>query len=197
MTNPSEEGGQSMQTVFSAEEVSQLLKAVKFAADKHRDQRRKGADESPYINHPLNVAETLWRVGGVRDLSIIVAAVLHDTIEYTKTSPEEIEELFGSSVRSLVEEVTDNKSLPKPERKRLQVEHAPHLSAGAKQIKLADKTANISDVAFAPPPDWPLERRLEYLVWAETVVAGLRGCNAKLEGHFDSTLEEAKTAVGT
>jgi guanosine-3',5'-bis(diphosphate) 3'-pyrophosphohydrolase len=107
----------------------------------------------------------------------------------------EIEELFGSRVRSFVEEVTDDKSLKKEERKRLQIEHAQHLSDGAKQIKLADKIANIHDVAFSPPPDWPLERRLEYLTWAESVIDKLRGCNAKLENYFDSALRDARTAL--
>jgi len=137
------------------------------------------------------VAELLWRVGEVRDVDCIVAAILHDTIEDTATTPDELQELFGARVRTLVEEVTDDKSLPKAERKRLQIEHAPSLSEGAKQIKLADKIANIFDVAFAPAPDWSLERRREYLDWAENVVAGLRGCNPRLEENFDDVLQKA------
>jgi guanosine-3',5'-bis(diphosphate) 3'-pyrophosphohydrolase len=171
--------------------IGRLLKAAHFAAEKHKDQRRKGADAAPYINHPLEVAELLWRVGDVRDVDCIVAAILHDTIEDTGTSPDELEELFGARVRMLVEEVSDDKALPKVERKRLQIEHAPSLSEGAKQIKLADKIANISDVAFAPAPDWSLERRREYLDWAESVVAGVRGCNPRLEEKFDDVLKKA------
>jgi len=171
--------------------VARVLMAAHFAAEKHKDQRRKGADASPYINHPLKVAELLWRVGEVRDVDCIVAAILHDTIEDTATTPDELQELFGARVRTLVEEVTDDKSLPKAERKRLQIEHAPSLSEGAKQIKLADKIANIFDVAFAPAPDWSLERRREYLDWAENVVAGLRCCNPRLEENFDDVLQKA------
>lgn len=171
--------------------IALLLTAAHFAAEKHKDQRRKGADASPYINHPLKVAELLWRVGEVRDVDCIVAAVLHDTLEDTATTSDELQELFGTRVRMLVEEVTDDKSLPKAERKRLQIEHAPSLSAGAKQIKLADKIANIFDVAFAAAPDWSLERKREYLDWAERVVAGLRGCNSKLEENFDDVLRKA------
>ncbi len=177
-------------------EMGTILAATKFAAGKHTKQRRKGADATPYINHPIAVAESLWRIGGVRDLDVIVAALLHDTVEDTDTTPQEIEDLFGERVRTLVEEVTDDKSLPKERRKELQVEHAPHLSAGAKQIKLADKIANVSDVAFAPAPYWSYERRVEYLAWSERVVSGLRGCNRSLEEYFNLTLVGARQELG-
>lgn len=180
---------------FAPDDVSLMLKAFKYSAEKHQHQRRKGAGASPYINHPIAVAEMLWRVGGVRDTSVIVAAILHDTVEDTDATPQEIETLFGRDVRALVAEVTDDKSLPKAERKRLQVEHSPHLSAGAKQIKLADKIANVSDVAFAAPPDWSHERRAEYLSWSERVVAGLRGCNAELEAHYAHVIAEARATL--
>ncbi len=180
---------------FTVDDVSLILKAFKYSSDKHQCQRRKGASAAPYINHPILVAEMLWRVGGVRDTSVIVAAILHDTVEDTDATPQEIERLFGREVRGLVAEVTDDKRLPKPERKRLQVEHAPHLSSGAKQIKLADKIANVSDVAFAPPPDWPHERRTEYLSWSDRVVAGLRGCSAELEAHYDAVIAKARASL--
>lgn len=138
-----------------------LLNAVAFSAGKHRTQRRKGVDASPYINHPVEVANLLANVGEIADLFVLVAAVLHDTIEDTETKPEEIERLFGPTVRGLVEEVTDDKALPKTERKRLQIEHAPHLSAPAKLIKLADKISNVRDVTRNPPVAWSRERRQE------------------------------------
>ena len=181
--------------VFNDEEVSLLLRAVKFSAEKHKTQRRKGAEGSPYINHPIAVAETLWTVGEVRDISVIVAAILHDTVEDTETTLGEIEEHFGPVVRSLVEEVTDDKSLPKPERKRLQIEHAPTLSKGAQQIKLADKISNINDVAFAPPAHWPHQRRVDYLTWADSVVSGLRGCNKQMEELYDETMRRAQAKL--
>ena len=180
---------------FKEEDLSLLLKAVKFSADKHKTQRRKGAEGSPYINHPIDVAETLWKLGGVRDLSVIVAAILHDTVEDTDTTLSEIEEYFGPVVRSLVQEVTDDKTLPKPERKRLQIEHAPHLSTGAQQIKLADKISNVNDVAFAPPAHWPHQRRVDYLSWADSVVGGLRGCNTQMEEFFDKTMGRARSQL--
>ena len=141
------------------------------------------------------MAETLWKVGGVREISVIVAAILHDTVEDTDTTLSEIEEHFGPVVRSLVQEVTDDKSLPKPKRKRLQIEDAPHLSTGAKQIKLADKISNINDVAFAPPAHWPYQRRVDYLSWADSVVRGLRGCNEQMEELFDKTISQARSQL--
>lgn len=173
-----------------------LFAALHFAADKHRDQRRKGECASPYINHPIEVAELLVRVGGVTDFRILQAAVLHDTLEDTQATAEELEARFGATVRGLVEEVTDDKSLPKAERKRLQVQHAPSLSAGARQIKIADKICNVRDVCMRPPRDWPMDRRLEYLAWAERVVAGCRGVNAALERQFDRILAECSPRLG-
>lgn len=131
----------------------------------------------------------------MRETSVIVAAILHDTIEDTDATPQELERLFGREVRGLVAEVTDDKSLLKEQRKLLQVEHASHLSPGAKQVKLADKIANVSDIAFAPPPDWSHERRTGYLSWSDEVVAGLRGCNAELEAHYDAVIKEARASL--
>lgn len=173
-----------------------ILKAMHFAAGKHRDQRRKDVEASPYINHPIEVAELLSRVGGIHDLITLQSAILHDTIEDTKTTSEELEAAFGPEVRHVVEEVTDNKRLPKAERKRLQIEHAPHLSERAKQIKLADKISNVRAITQTPPADWPLARRREYLDWTEQVVAGLRGCNPALENLYRQLLEDGRRALG-
>ena len=177
-------------------DIHLLLKAARFSAEKHRDQRRKDSHASPYINHPLQVAETLASVGGVEDVSLLVAALLHDTVEDTGTRPEEIETEFGAEVLFLVMEVTDDKSLPKPERKRLQVEHAPHKSHRAKLLKLADKICNVNDILNTPPADWSLQRRREYLLWTEQVVAGLRGASPRLERRYDELLAEGKQALG-
>lgn len=133
--------------------------------------------------------------GGVRDIAVIVAAILHDTLEDTETTPSELEEHFGPIVRKLVEEVTDDKSLQKSERKRLQIEHASHLSIGAKQIKLADKISNVDDVAFAPPADWPHQRRIDYLTWADKVVGGLHGCNEQMEKFYSAAMARARVQL--
>lgn len=131
-------------------------------------------------------------IGGIDDPEILAAAILHDTVEDTESTAEELEELFGKRVAGYVLEVTDDKSLPKAERKQLQVEHAPHLTPGAKAIKLADKISNVKDVTDHPPAGWPQERRLEYIEWAERVVDGLRGVNPELERHFDEAAAKAR-----
>ena len=172
-----------------------LLQAVHFAADRHRCQRRKGSDASPYINHPIAVAEVLARLGGVDDLVTLQAAVLHDTVEDTKTKPDEIEKLFGREVRGVVCEVTDDKRLPKQERKDLQEEHAPRLSPRAKHVKLADKICNVADLAEHPPEGWSFERRGEYLDWTERVIRGCRGTNAALEAKYDQVLATARVRL--
>ena len=177
--------------------VAALLKALHFAADKHRDQRRKDVGASPYINHPIEVAELLARVGGVTDLVTLQGAILHDTIEDTNTTPEELEAEFGPEVRRVVEEVTDDKKLPKEDRKRLQIEHAPHASERAKHVKLADKVSNVRSVTLTPPANWPLSRRQEYLDWTEQVIDGLRGCNPALEGHYSELLAEGRRVLGS
>ncbi len=162
-----------------------LLRAATFAAEKHKNQSRKNAGGTPYINHPLAVAELLAREGRIDDITVLVAAVLHDTIEDTETTGDELNNLFGSDVAGVVAEVTDDKSRPKAERKRLQVEHAGGLSTRAKLVKLADKICNVRDVADDPPKDWPLARKQEYFDWAKSVVDRLRGVNEPLESKFD------------
>ncbi len=173
-------------------DLPKFLQAISFSAKKHVTQKRKGADEQPYINHVLEVANLLANVGQIADFDVLIAAVLHDTIEDTKTSEAEITGLFGRKVSAMVLEVTDDKALPKARRKELQIEHAPHLSAGAKLIKLGDKISNIRDVSENPPGGWSMERRMEYVSWGEKVIDGLRGANANLEKHFDELIITAK-----
>ncbi len=167
-----------------------LLDALHFAAGKHRDQRRKDSYASPYINHPVQVAELIARAGRVSDLATLQAAILHDTLEDTETTLEELKARFGSEVAGLVKEVTDEKGLRNETRKRLQIEHAPNLSSKAKHIKIADKLSNIMAVTHTPPKGWSKKRRLEYLEWSERVVAGCRGTNKGLEARYDESLRE-------
>jgi guanosine-3',5'-bis(diphosphate) 3'-pyrophosphohydrolase len=178
------------------ENMGLLLEALSFSAHKHRNQRRKNTEKSPYINHPIDVTYLLWRVGNVREVTVLLAAILHDTIEDTETSPEEISKLFGEDVLSLVLEVTDDKNLPKQKRKQLQVETASHKSMGAKLIILADKCSNVREMVMSPPEDWSLDRRREYLWWTERVVAGLRGTNPALEKYYDENLLHGKELLG-
>jgi guanosine-3',5'-bis(diphosphate) 3'-pyrophosphohydrolase len=168
------------------QDLALLFRALAFAAHKHRDQRRKDAEASPYINHPIALAEVLAGEGGVTDVEVLAAALLHDTIEDTDTTAEELEAQFGPRITAMVVEVTDDESLPKAEKKRLQIERAPGLSSGAKLVKLADKICNLRDVADRPPAKWELQRRQEYFEWAKRVIDGLRGAHPVLEAAFDA-----------
>ena len=162
-----------------------LVDALAFAAYKHRLQRRKDPEASPYINHPIALAHVLTDEAGMTNARLLAAAILHDTIEDTETTYEELRERFGKTIAGVVREVSDDTTLPKAERKRLQIEHAEHLSRRARLVKLADKICNVRDVAANAPHDWPLARRREYFDWAKAVVDRIRGTNKNLERAFD------------
>lgn len=177
-------------------DMLRLLRAATFAADKHRDQRRKDVEASPYVNHPLAVAELLANAG-VNDIELLIAALLHDTVEDTATTSDELTQQFSASVGELVAEVTDDKSLPKERRKQLQIENAPHKSDRAKQLKIADKICNIRDIDNQSPADWDMARKIEYIHWASRVVNGCRGVNSRLDQFFDETIDAAHRRLGT
>jgi guanosine-3',5'-bis(diphosphate) 3'-pyrophosphohydrolase len=162
-----------------------LIRAIDFAAKKHRDQRRKDADATPYINHPIELAELLIQQIGDDDLPVIIAAVLHDTVEDTRTTPEELAEHFGAGIRDIVMEVTDDSSLPREQRKQQQIEKAAHCSYPARLVKLADKICNLRDMSEHPPATWSIQRKREYYDWAARVVDQIRGTHAGLEALFD------------
>lgn len=184
-----------MQT-YTIQEMDLLLRAVKFAAEKHINQHRKDQNGSPYINHPIKVAHIIWEIGEIRDLDVMVAALLHDTIEDTEATEEELAAEFSPKIASIVAEVTDNKKLAKQVRKQLQIEHATTLSLQAKCVKLGDKICNVEDIQNNPPADWTIERRKEYLEWAGKVVDGLRGANLRLETKFDQVVQSARESLG-
>ena len=165
--------------------MNRLISALAFAAHKHRDQRRKDAVASPYINHPIALANVLANEAGIDDEAVLIAAVLHDTVEDTETSEEELIREFGREIASVVLEVTDDQLLSKADRKRLQVESAGTISRQAKLVKLADKICNLRDIATSPPAGWPVGRKQEYFDWAKSVIDGLRGVHPVLEAIFD------------
>lgn len=169
--------------------IAAIVKAAQFASEKHRNQRRKDADASPYINHPLALANVLATEGGIDNPDVICAALLHDTIEDTNTTADELTTHFGPKVTSIVLEVTDDKSLDKAVRKEEQVRHAPHISPEAKLVKLADKICNLRDILASPPADWSADRKRAYFDWAARVVNGLRGVHPGLERTFDDLLQ--------
>jgi guanosine-3',5'-bis(diphosphate) 3'-pyrophosphohydrolase len=166
-------------------EITLLMDALAFSAHKHRNQRRKDVDASPYINHPIALARVLAVEGGITDHKTLAAAILHDTLEDTETTYEELKEKFGRTIAQTVREVSDDPTLAKADRKRLQIEHAKQLSRRAQLVKLADKTCNVRDMASQAPQGWPLERRREYFDWAKKVVDQIRGASKKLEAAFD------------
>jgi guanosine-3',5'-bis(diphosphate) 3'-pyrophosphohydrolase len=165
-----------------------------MAARWHVHQRRKGLAREPYINHLLEVASLVTEATGGVDPNAVIAALLHDAVEDQGVTSDELASEFSQHVADIVMEVTDDKALPKDERKRKQVENAAKKSRQAKLIKLADKTSNLRTIAASPAADWTVERRLEYVAWAKAVVAGLRGTSPWLEGQFD---EAAERAVGS
>lgn len=165
-----------------------VVRALAFAAHKHRNQRRKDRARSPYINHPIDLLAVLVLEAGITDSPVLAAALLHDTLEDTDTTPGELIDAFGAEVADIVAEVTDDKRLPKAERKRLQITHAPSLSDRAKQVKLADKLCNLRDVHQSPPTHWSIERRRAYFDWAENVVAALGATDRVLIRAIDAVL---------
>jgi guanosine-3',5'-bis(diphosphate) 3'-pyrophosphohydrolase len=176
-------------------DLTNITKALSFASKKHKMQRRRNMKGYPYINHPIEVVRILTVVGGVQDTDIICAAFLHDTIEDTDTTPEEIEEHFGARVRDMVLELTDDPALTSKARKQKQIDSARVKSYGAKLIKLCDKISNISDIIHEPPVFWTHKRRLEYLDWSEQVVNELAGTNEELEKLFYETLAEGREVL--
>lgn len=172
-----------------------LLEALSFAAQKHQGQTRKSADRAPYIHHPIAVATILAREGGVQDTETLMAALLHDTLEDTDTSEAELQRHFGPRVAAIVVELSDDMTLPKPERKAMQVLLARDYSPPARLVRLADKIANVRDVIDSPPQDWPLERRVRYLSWSGEVVAAMRGSHAELEARFHAAVRRGFAAL--
>jgi guanosine-3',5'-bis(diphosphate) 3'-pyrophosphohydrolase len=177
-------------------ELALLLKALAFAAHKHRDQRRKDRAASPYINHPIALANVLVREGGVHDVEVLCAALLHDTVEDTATTRKELERRFGRRIAAIVAEVTDDKRLSKAQRKNLQIRHAARISREAKLVKLADKICNLRDIARRPPAAWDRARRRAYYEWAKKVIDKLRGTGGdemrRLEKAFDAAYSVRK-----
>lgn len=181
---------------FSLQDMDLVLRAASFAAVKHRAQRRKDGNDTPYINHPLDVAKLLTEVGKVTDPLVLAAGLLHDTVEDTNTTLEEIALHFNQEVSNIVAEVTDDKSLPKVERKRLQIRHAPQKTQSAKLVKLGDKLSNLTELKHSQPKSWGVDRIRGYFVWAKRVVDGLAGTNEFLEQRLAAIFAGEFTHLG-
>ncbi len=173
-----------------------LSRAADFAARQHVAQRRKGEAAEPYVNHLTEVAALLAEATGGDDVVLLMGGLLHDTLEDTDATWEDLTQRFGPEVATLVAEVTDDKSLRKEERKRLQIEKTASKSRRARLLKIADKTSNLRSLVRSPPSGWTQERLRDYVVWAEAVVRSCRGLNATLEAGFDAAHEEARQRFG-
>lgn len=166
------------------------MRAAWFAAERHSTQKRKGAAQEPYINHLLEVASLLSETAAVEDTDLVIAALLHDTVEDTGVSADEISGMFGEDVATIVLEVTDDKSLPKAQRKELQVQNAPHKSERARNLKVADKISNVRAILESPPAGWDAARRREYFLWADRVVTACGEVHPALRAEFTRLMEK-------
>ena len=173
-----------------------VAQAADYAARQHIAQRRKGERAEPYINHLTEVAALLAEATAGEDVVLLMGGLLHDTLEDTDATYEDLEQRFGPEVAALVAEVTDDKSLPKEERKRLQIDKTPSKSRRAKLLKIADKTSNLRSMVNSPPKGWTPERLRDYVVWAEQVVRSCRGLNPALDAAFDVAHADAKRHLG-
>ncbi|CAN5273056.1 HD domain-containing protein [soil metagenome] len=169
--------------------MNQLIDAILFAATGHSGQFRKDGI-TPYINHPIEVMHLLTFTGNISNEEILISAVLHDLIEDTSINKEEIAARFGTKVAGIVQELSDDKTQTKEERKQQQFLSATDLSQEARLIRISDKICNVYDVIYAPPSGWDIARRRDYLDWANSVVKKIQGTNEKLESHFEKLIEE-------
>lgn len=179
------------QFINSTNQLCLIADALKFAADQHRDQRRKDSFAAPYINHPIELMHTLIFDGKILDIDTIVGAILHDTIEDTGATYAGIAKRFGLSVAVIVDEVSDDKSLPKEERKLLQIEHASLITAKSQAVKVADKICNGRDLIRCRPVGWDDARVSTYFNWARTVVNQIRPVWPDFVDVFDDVFNQA------
>ena len=165
-------------------DLVQLAHAADYAARQHIAQRRKGERAEPYVNHLTEVAALLAEATGGDDVVLLMGGLLHDTLEDTDATYEDLVQRFGPEVAALVAEVTDDKSLPKEERKRLQIDKTPGKSRRAKLLKIADKTSNLRSLMQSPPKGWTEERLRDYVVWAERGGALVPRAQCKARGRL-------------
>ncbi|GAA5955097.1 hypothetical protein JCM8115_001850 [Rhodotorula mucilaginosa] len=182
--------------------LTQLLEAAHFAAVAHSQQRRKSAARPAYIQHPIHVALLLASPESSLypnpPVEILQAAVLHDTIEDTDVTAQDLEQKFGKEVTTIVLECSDDKNLDKAQRKQAQIDSAPHKSDAAKHVKLADKLSNLRDLMSADgrPSGWPVERIQEYFVWAKMVTDACRSVNPGLAEELETIYREGQFEHG-
>jgi hypothetical protein len=179
-----------------ASELRRLTRALAFAAEAHRNHRRKGASQEPYINHLIEVADLVASVED-GDVDVLIAALLHDVLEDTGICYDELAAAFGERVAGIVQENSDDMTLPKPERQRVRLAGISKKSREARLVKFADIISNLRAIAVSPPAGWSNDRRLGYLDSCRNLVDAGRGSNAEIERIFDDTTRAAEQAIRT
>src|SRR6476646_10349067 len=177
-----------------ASELRRLTTALAFAAEAHRNQRRKGATQEPYINHLIEVVDLVASVEG-GDMDVLIAALLHDVLEDTRTGYDDLAAAFGERVARIVQENSDDMTLPKPERRRLRLAGISKKSREARLVKFADIISNLRAIAVSPPAGWSNGRRLGYLNSCRNLVDAGRGSNAEVERIFDDAARAAERTI--
>lgn len=170
--------------------MDQLLETITYAIIKHDGQKRKDENAYPFIVHPIDVASILIKAG-VTDNDVLNAAILHDVVEDTSATYEEVKTKFGKSVADYVQEVSDDKSLSKLERKKAQIEHAKVISEGAKLIKLADKISNLTSLSNSVPKSWPAIWEKGYFAWAKLCTDNMSGLSEQLDAQLNTLYQNA------
>ena len=178
-------------------ELRRLTKALLFAAEAHRNQRRKGAAQEPYLNHLIEVVDLVVQATGGTDMDMVIAALLHDVVEDTPTTYEDVAASFGERVTELVRENSDNMSLPKAERRRARIAAMALKSREARIVKMADVISNLRAIAVSPPAGWSAERKLGYLEGCRQLVDAGRGTEATIERIFDETAADVEARFAT
>jgi hypothetical protein len=179
-----------------ASPVRRLTKALAFAAEAHRNHRRKGASQEPYINHLIEVVDLVASVEDA-DVEVLIAALLHDVLEDTGTGYDELAAAFGERVARIVQENSDDMTLPKAERRRARLAGIGKKSREARLVKFADVNSNLRAIAISPPAGWPNDRRFGYLESCRNLVDAGRGSSAEIERIFDDTARAVEQAIRT
>src|SRR5215510_6061591 len=177
-----------------ASDVRQLTKALLFAAEAHRNHRRKGASQEPYINHLIEVLDLVASVDG-GDMDVLVAALLHDVLEDTLTGNEELVGMFGEGVARIVQENSDDMTLPKPERRRARLASRSKKSREARLVKFADIISSLRAISVSPPAGWSNDHRLGYLQSCRNLADAGRGSNSEIEKVFDDTAKAVEQTI--
>jgi (p)ppGpp synthase/HD superfamily hydrolase len=162
-----------------------LLAAAHFAAQRHAGQRRKGKSDEPYVNHLLEVARLLAELPTELDCDVVIAGLLHDCMEDAGVTSDEIAAQFGERVASLVQEVTDDKTLDRQVRKELQVRNAASKSRGAQNLSTADKISNLRSTLADPPSTWSPDQQWKYAEWAKDIVGRFTEVDPALKLEFE------------